>query len=89
MKYRTPAVPPVVVIIDVDVAGDYEVQLRVTNDVGLTSAPAICRFESIPANQVHIELYWDEADADLDLHLVARGPRAGAHPSSPSRRPPW
>lgn len=59
--------------LNVDVAGDYEVQLRVTNDVGLTSAPAICRFESIPANQVHIELYWDEADADLDLHLVQRG----------------
>lgn len=59
--------------LNVDVAGDYEVQLRVTNDVGLTSAPAICRFASVPANQVHVELYWDEADADLDLHLVQRG----------------
>jgi hypothetical protein len=56
-----------------DVAGEYEVQLRVTNDVGLTSAPAICRFDSVPANQLHVELYWDAADADLDLHLVERG----------------
>ena len=56
-----------------DVAGDWEVQLRVTNEVGLTSAPAICRFESVPANQVHVELFWDSTDADLDLHLVERG----------------
>jgi hypothetical protein len=59
--------------LSVDISGEWEVQLRVTSEVGLTSAPAICRFDAVPENQVHVELYWDAPDADLDLHLVERG----------------
>ncbi len=57
----------------VDLAGEYEVQLQVQNDDGVVSAPAVCRFSSVPENAVHVELVWDETDADLDLHLAQEG----------------
>jgi hypothetical protein len=59
--------------LEVDVAGDWEVQLQVTNELGVLSAPAACRFEAVPENLLHIELVWDSADADLDLHLAEQG----------------
>lgn len=56
-----------------DLAGDYEVQLRVRNDSDVISAPAVCRFSAVPENKVHVELVWDETNADLDLHLAEEG----------------
>jgi hypothetical protein len=53
-----------------DVAGTYEVQLTVTNSLGIPSAPALCSFEAIPEDELHIELTWDTDSADLDLHLL-------------------
>lgn len=57
----------------VDLAGDYEVQLRVRNEDEVLSAPAVCRFAAVPENAIHVELVWDETDADLDLHLAQEG----------------
>lgn len=53
-----------------DVAGPYEVQLQVTNAMGLVSSPAKCPIEGIPDDEIHIELSWDGPRADLDLHLL-------------------
>jgi len=44
----------------VDLAGDYEVQLRVRNEDEVLSAPATCRFAAVPENAIHVELVWDE-----------------------------
>lgn len=54
----------------VDLAGDWVVELRVTNSVGLTSAPATCAFFAQPQENLHVELVWDTSNSDLDLHLV-------------------
>lgn len=56
-----------------DVAGAYEVELVVTNPLGTRSAPDRCRFDAIPADEVHVELVWDTPAADLDLHLAQNG----------------
>ena len=56
-----------------DVAGDYTVQLVVTNSIGIQSAPARCDIAAIPADDIHVELTWDTAMADLDLHLLEDG----------------
>ena len=53
-----------------DIAGEYEVQLKVTNEYGITSAPAKYRVDAIPVDDIHVELIWDTANADLDLHML-------------------
>jgi hypothetical protein len=56
-----------------DVAGTYDVELAVTNTSGVRSAPARCTIDAIPADELHIELTWDGASSDLDLHLRPLG----------------
>ena len=56
-----------------DIAGDFEIQLKVTNSIGVQSAPARCLIEAIPADKLHVELTWDTQQADLDLHLLEDG----------------
>ena len=56
-----------------DVAGDYVVQLMVTNSIGIQSAPTKCAIDAIPADDIHIELTWDTSRADLDLHVLEEG----------------
>lgn len=53
-----------------DLAGDYRVELRVENTVGLQSAPAVYEVEAIPTDELHVELTWNTSAADLDLHLL-------------------
>ena len=53
-----------------DIAGDYVVSLQVTNSAGVKSAPDKCEIAAIPADELHVELTWDAAAADLDLHLL-------------------
>jgi hypothetical protein len=53
-----------------DIAGDYTVQLSVTNSIGLTGAPATCTIPTIPTEQLHVELIWSTPNADMDLHLL-------------------
>ncbi len=57
----------------VDLAGTYEVQLQVTNSMGLTSSPARCEFEAEPSESLHVEMFWNTGDTDFDLHLVQDG----------------
>lgn len=53
-----------------DQVGRYEVELVVTDAVGLESPPAVWVVEALPGAAVNIELTWDHPDADLDLHLM-------------------
>jgi hypothetical protein len=56
-----------------DVAGLWEVQLLVFNELGTLSEPAVCQFVAIPEDNLHVELSWDGPAADVDLHLVQSG----------------
>jgi hypothetical protein len=53
-----------------DIAGHYEVQLRVANEIGLSSAPEKYEVDAIPSDRVHVELLWDTPNTDLDLHML-------------------
>ncbi|MBX2802854.1 MAG: choice-of-anchor D domain-containing protein [Myxococcales bacterium] len=57
----------------VDVGGTWEVQLVVFNALFTQSEPVTCQFGAIPEDDVHIELSWSTALADLDLHLIRGG----------------
>jgi hypothetical protein len=57
----------------VDLAGSYEVQLAVTNELGVRSAPARCEIDAVPPDLIHVELLWNTPNADLDLHLRQDG----------------
>jgi hypothetical protein len=52
-----------------DLAGDYDVELVVTNSLGVRSAPARCRIAAVPTEDLHVELIWDGLRSDVDLHL--------------------
>lgn len=54
----------------VDSAGDYTVQLTVTNSIGLDSEPTQCSFNATPDESLHIELSWNTGNSDFDVHLV-------------------
>jgi hypothetical protein len=57
----------------IPLAGHYEVLLTVTNQAGLTSldAPeARATFDAIPSERLHVQLVWDDATNDQDLHIT-------------------
>ena len=62
---RSPFIP--------DMAGDYTGQLIVTNDIGINSEPCEVILNSTPAENLWIEMYWEFANDDMDLHLIAPG----------------
>lgn len=53
-----------------DIAGIYEVRLSVVNEFDVRSAPAVCRMDAVPVDNIHVELLWDTSRADLDLHML-------------------
>lgn len=57
----------------VDAAGDYSVGLIVQNSVGIFSDTELCTFEVIPSDKIHVELFWNTGESDLDLHMVRSG----------------
>lgn len=57
-------------VFHVDLAGDYEIQLTVVDEHGLDGTDH-WRFSAVPWQTVHIELAWDRAETDVDLHLVS------------------
>jgi hypothetical protein len=58
----------------VDAAGTWEVQLVVTNEIGMPSAPAKCVIDAVPVDQIHVELSWGGPTSDMDLHLADDAP---------------
>ena len=59
--------------LDIDVAGEYTVQLIVTDYLGVTSAPTQHTVRARPVEDLYIALTWDKANSDLDLHAVPNG----------------
>jgi hypothetical protein len=57
----------------VDLAGEYQVQLVVVNEDGVASAPAKHKVDVLPSDSVHVEMFWDSPNSDLDLHLAQEG----------------
>ncbi len=57
----------------VDLAGEYQVQLVVVNEAGVASAPAKHNVNVLPSDSVHVEMFWDSPNSDLDLHLAQEG----------------
>ena len=60
-----------------DVAGNYTIQLVVTNQAGHTGT-AVYTFAAVPSDDLHVELTWvnQYTKADMDLHLVNRSQAA-------------
>ncbi len=57
--------------LDSMVPGAYEVQLDVTDSTGVKScAPARATVVAAPAQKLLVELFWDNAGTDLDLHVT-------------------
>jgi hypothetical protein len=80
--------------LDAAVPGEYEVELAVADAAGARSVtPARARVVAAPAQQLLVEMFWDNAATDMDLHVL-RVPEAAlgsipddCHYANP--RPDW
>lgn len=62
-----------VTTLDIDAAGTYEVALSVTDADGCVSQLAEATALAQTAEALRFELFWDNLESDLDLHLVPEG----------------
>lgn len=63
--------PTASMTLDPSVPGQYEVQLEVTDATGAKSCqPARATVVATPAEKLLVEMFWDNAGTDIDLHVV-------------------
>lgn len=66
-----PAEASTAMTLDPSVPGSYEVQLDVTDATGAKSCqPARATVVAAPAQKLLVEMFWDNATTDLDLHVL-------------------
>jgi len=53
-----------------DLVGKYVAQLVVTNADGVASEPCAATLDAVPASDLWVEMFWEKAEDDMDLHLV-------------------
>ena len=53
-----------------DLAGDYTMQLVVENDRCILSDPCTVQVTAVPSENLWVEMHWEHAGDDMDLHLV-------------------
>lgn len=58
---------------ETDLAGDYVGQLIVTNESGVKSPPCEVTLTAEPVEALWVEMFWESANDDMDLHLLAPG----------------
>ena len=56
-----------------DLAGDYTFQLVVANEKCVISDPCEVSLSAVPLEDLWIELSWEFAGDDMDLHLLQNG----------------
>ena len=56
-----------------DLVGTYVGQLIVTNEYGVASEPCVTILNTTTDDDLWIEMYWETAHDDMDLHLLAPG----------------
>ena len=54
-------------------AGTYIGQLVVTNEEGLSSDPCEATLEAVPTESLWVEMFWEQPQDDMDLHLLVDG----------------
>lgn len=89
-----PGAARTVLRLDPVVPGEYEVELHVTDAAGARSVmPARARVVAAPAQQLLVEMFWDNAVTDMDLHVLrAPGAALGSIPDDchyANPRPDW
>jgi hypothetical protein len=63
--------PQTSMTLDADLPGAYEVELDVTDAAGVRACvPARATVVAAPAQKLLVELFWDNAGTDLDLHVL-------------------
>lgn len=89
-----PAAARTVLRLDAAVPGEYVVELSVTDAAGaLSRVPARVSVVAAPAQQLLVEMFWDNAATDLDLHVLrVPGAALGSIPDDchyANPRPDW
>tara|TARA_B100000683_G_scaffold231545_1_gene233146 strand:+ start:931 stop:1848 length:918 start_codon:yes stop_codon:yes gene_type:complete len=56
-----------------ELAGTYVGELTVTNEYGLSSDPCEATLEAVPAESLWVEMFWEQPQDDMDLHLLGPG----------------
>jgi hypothetical protein len=58
-----------------ELAGDYVVELTVSDSLGCASGPTRATVHAVSSGRIQIQLTWAEGFGDLDLHLLGPGGR--------------